>query len=281
MKLKDVLGPLDPDNDNPANMFPLDLCSTILFSLDSSKIGPTQDFISLLVRDFQDSVPYFLDKIYNSVLCMFSKFVKDPSLNKPSLPQSLRVFVVAIKFMLHRLSLPNYNMSYSTIRWSLTDTVEWISHQTFSTQEATAAMMVLNAIIAPCLDLLLSKDSDGSDWSRLCFGTILAYQSLTTVPPSAWSLCGLQPIVDFMTSHWNKPKSWADTFPSNAPCEVLTNLLANHIPVAFTVFLSNQCLQFLGNNMFHKASVSMVSIYVTGLSAMQQRLDGVLDAKTL
>ncbi|KAK0225026.1 hypothetical protein EDD85DRAFT_856183 [Armillaria nabsnona] len=60
----------------------------------------------------------------------------------------------------------------------------------------------------------------------------------------------------------------------------LTSLLAKRIPVAFTAFLENQCLQFLRNNIFREESVPMVSAYVAGIFAMQHGLGGAVDAAT-
>ncbi len=81
-----VLRPVDPDNDDPTNMVPLYLCSTILHSFKVLQSGLTQGFDSPLVLHFEDALPYYLDKIYERVLRMFVKFLKDPSLNDPSLP---------------------------------------------------------------------------------------------------------------------------------------------------------------------------------------------------
>ncbi|SJL04775.1 uncharacterized protein ARMOST_08145 [Armillaria ostoyae] len=258
---KDVFSPLDPDNDDHTNKFPLQICFAILSSFDASRKGVNKDFDSSLVLDVEDSVPYFLDKIYDLVLPMFSNFVKDPSLAEPSLPQSLRVFVAAIKFMLHKLSLPEYEISHSTIRWSLADAVEWIPHQTLSTQEASAVMVVLDDILTPSAVPPLKF---ASNWVRLCNGTVLAYPSLTTIAPSACSLGGIRSMVDFMTSQWDQTaEPWG----------------RNRIPVAFTVF-RDQCLEFLGTHTFHEASVPMVSAYVAGISAMQQGSDGAVDEAT-
>ncbi|SJL04778.1 uncharacterized protein ARMOST_08148 [Armillaria ostoyae] len=272
-----VFSPLDPDNDDHTNKLPLQLCFAIVDSFNASRKGVTKDFDSSLVLDFRHSVPYFLDKIYHLVLPMYSNFVKDPSLEDPSLPQSLRVFVAVIKFMLHRLSLPQYRMSYSTIR-PLAAAVEWFPHRTLSTQEASAVMMVLEDILAPCVVPPLNSDSD---WVRLCNGTFLAYRSLTTITPSACSLRGLRSMVDFMTSQWDQTEKWGqDVYKSDPACRALTDLLAKRVPVAYTAFLENQCLQFLGNHTFHEASVPMVSAYVAGISAMQHRSDGAVDEAT-
>ncbi|PBK62935.1 hypothetical protein ARMSODRAFT_558636 [Armillaria solidipes] len=196
-----VLRPVYPDNDDPTNMVPLYLCSTILHSFKALQEGLTQGFDAPLVLYFEDALPYYLDKIYERVLRMFVKFLKDTSLNDPSLPQSLRAFVAAIKFLLHRLSLPESNMSHTTIHKSLTEAVQWIHKQTLSSQEATAVMVMLEDIIAPGVVLPLNTESD---WSKLRYSGLLAYQSLTTIAPSACSLRGLRPIVDFIKSQWDK-----------------------------------------------------------------------------
>ncbi len=75
--------------------------------------------------------------------------------------------------------------------------------------------------------------------------------------------------------HWS-----GNTYQSDPACRVLTDLLAKHIPVAFTAFLENQCLQFLGNHTFHEASVPMVSAYLAGISAMRHGSDGAVDEAT-
>ncbi|KAK0442912.1 hypothetical protein EV421DRAFT_1806898 [Armillaria borealis] len=66
-------------------------------------------------------------------------------------------------------------------------------------------------------------------------------------------------------------------YESDTACRVLTDLLAKRVPRAFTVFLENQCLWFLGNHTFHEASVPMVREYVAGISAMQHGSDGAVD----
>ncbi len=202
IKSQDVLSPLDPDNDDYTNSFPLHLCSAFLRSFHISQYRLTQDFDSSLpVCDFRDSVPYFLDKIYPLVLRMFSQFVTDSSLADPLLPESLRALVAAVKFLLRRLSLPESDMSHPTICRSLFDAVWWICHETFTSQEATAVMMVLDDILAHCV---VPPFNLKPDWSKLCKDTILTYPSLTTVAPSACSLHGLQSMVDFMASQWDQ-----------------------------------------------------------------------------
>ncbi|PBK83754.1 hypothetical protein ARMGADRAFT_668406 [Armillaria gallica] len=283
MKSQDVLSPLDPDNDNHTNSFPLHLCSAFLHSFNTPQLPKAlmQDFdFSLPVYDFKDSVPYFLDKIYHLVLHMFSQFVTDSSLAEPSLPESLRAFVAVVKFLLHRLSLPESDMSHPTLRRLFVDVVWWIQDQTFTSQEATAVMMVLDDILAHCVVPPLNIDPD---WSMLCNLTIRIYSSLTTVAPSACSLHGFQSIVDFMASRWDQTNEqlWKGyAYQSDPACSRLTNLLAKHVPVAVTAFLENKCLQFLGNHTFHEASVPMVSTYIARISAMQHGSDGVVDEAT-
>ncbi len=281
IKSQDVLSPLNPDNDDHTNSFPLHLCSAVASaffrSFHMSKNGQMQDFDSSLpVCDFKSSVPYFLDKIYYLVFDMFSQFVTDSSLADPSLPESLRALVAAIKFLLHRLSLPESDMSHPTICGSLLNAFWWIRDQTFTSQEATAVMMVLDDILAHCV---VPPFNTKPDWSDLCNFTILAYPSLTTIAPSACSLHGLQSMIDFMASQWDQTDGqWiGDTYESDPACMALADLLATHIPVAVTAFLENQCLQFLGNHTFHEASVPMVSAYVAGISAMRHGSDGVVD----
>ncbi len=274
--LRDAFDPLDPDEDDHANMFPLNLCSAILHSFHTLPKGLTHDFNSPLVLDFKDALPYFLDEISDNVLRLFSPFVKHPSLSEPSLPQSLQLLVAAIEFLLHRLSLPEFNMSHTTICQSLTAAIRRIHYQNLSSQEAAALITVLEDIIAPCVIPPLNIESDCSD---LCHETILAYNSLTTITPSAYSSRGLQSIIDFMKSHWDQ--AWFFSYKSDTACRVLTDLLVKRIPVAFTVFHESQCLQFLGSHTFHDASVPMVSAYVAGIFTMQQGTDGTVDAKLL
>ncbi len=275
-----VLDPLDPDNDHHTNMFPVHLCSTLLNSFNTLTDGLMQDLNSPLVLDFEDALPYFLDKLYDDLLPMFSEFVKDPALSEPSLPQSLRVFVAAIEFLLHRLStLPVFDVFDTTIYPSLATAVQWIQHQTFSSQEATAVVALLEDILAPSV---IACRSINPDWGQLCSDAILAYDSLTAISPSVCSLRGLRSVVDFMTIYWSYDDHWRyQCYQSDPACRLLTNLLARRIPVAFTAFRESQCLQFLGNHTFHVASMPLVSEYVAGIAAMQQGSDGAVDAEIL
>ncbi len=117
----------------------------------------------------------------------------DPSFNEPSLSQSLRVFVVALKFVLHRLSLPEPDMSHADNFWSLFAVVEWIRSQTFSSREATAVITVLEDLLVYCD---VPPHNIEPNRNELLHYTIQAYQSLATIAPSACSLRGLQSIVD-------------------------------------------------------------------------------------
>ncbi|PBK83072.1 hypothetical protein ARMGADRAFT_677873 [Armillaria gallica] len=148
IKSEDVLHPLNPGNDDHTKSFPLHLCSVFLRSFRISQYL-MQDFdSSLLVCDFENSVPYFFDKIYHLVFRMFSRFgtnaypIGRRGGFESSLPQSLRAVVAAIKFLLHRLSLPESDMSHLTICQSLLDAVTWIHRQTFTSQEATAVKKI-------------------------------------------------------------------------------------------------------------------------------------------
>ncbi|KAK0458578.1 uncharacterized protein EV420DRAFT_1748062 [Desarmillaria tabescens] len=260
--------PVDPDTDDPANMFPLHLSSAILCSFDASRKGIIQDFNSPLVLRFKDALPYFVDKFYDDILLMFSKFVKDPSLGEPSLSQSVRVFAMAIEFLLHRLSLPQSDMSHTTICQLLTTAVGSIPGQTFSSQESTAIMTVLS-------DILVPRDASYivTSWQSLCQNTIRIYPYLTVLSPS---LHGLRSMFDFMTTNWDHTLSYS--YQSDTACWVLTDLLTKCIPGAFTAFLEKRCLEFLGNNTFHEASVAMVREYIAGILDMKHGLDGATDA---
>ncbi len=92
-------------------------------------------------------------------------------------------------------------------------------------------------------------------------------------------------MVDYMKSHWDEVAEQYHrveySYMSDPAYKVLTYLLAKRIPVAFTVFFQKQCLQFLGNHVFRKQSVVMVSAYIAGILAMQQESDRAVDAETL
>lgn len=74
-------------------------------------------------------------------------------------------------------------------------------------------------------------------------------------------------MVDFMTKHLDHRHRLHFYCHPGVACTVLTNLLAKRMPVAFTLFLGYQYLEFLGNHMFREASVPMVSEYVAGIFA--------------
>ncbi len=267
-----VFEPLDPGHDNHSNMFPLHICSAILKVFVTQASLVAQDFDLPLVLDFEDALPLFVDKIYEYILDMFSNFVKEPSLCEPSLPQSLRAFVAVIKFLLHRFPPPESNMPHTTIYRSLSFAIFGIPRRTFTSQEATAVITVLEDIIAFCVIQPLNIELNQG---LLCNDTIRAYQFLTTIAPSACSLRGLRSMIDFMTTHWDQ--DWQ----SDTAHEMLAHLLAKRIPVAFTAFLENQCLEFFGSHSFHKESVPFVREYVAGIFAWQHRPDGAVDVVTL
>ncbi|KAK0217644.1 hypothetical protein EDD85DRAFT_867996 [Armillaria nabsnona] len=263
MKNARVFRPLDPDDDNHANTFPLHLCSAILHSFKESKT-PKRDFNSPLVLSFKDALPFFLEHIYNDVLRMFSKFV-DPSIDK--LPLRQRVFVTAIKFLLHRLTLPNLSdASNNDIHNSISAALLYIQRST-SSEEATVFIPVLEDIMLPCV---VPPFNTSPLWNSIFWYIIDPYRSLASIAPSACSLRGPQSVVDLMTSRWDE----ANKVDSDVACGVLSDLLSKHIPAAYTVF-REQCLQFLGSHAFHGASVSMVSAYIAGIS------DGAVDDATL
>ncbi len=144
-------------------------------------------------------------------------------------------------------------MSHTAIHKSLTEAIQWIHKQMFSSQEATAVMVMLEDIIAPGVVLLLHTESD---WSKLRNDAFHAYQSLTTVAPSACSFRGLRSIVDFIKSQWDKTGYLS--YESDVACKVLTDLLTKRVPVASVAFLENQCLEFFESHTFHEASVPLV-----------------------
>ncbi|KAK0492155.1 hypothetical protein EDD18DRAFT_1184906 [Armillaria luteobubalina] len=272
---------LDPAKDDHTNMFPLHLCSVILESFRMLPQHPTYDFSSPIVLDFKDALPYFLNKICDNVLGMFSEFSKHPSLSDPSLPQSLKLIVVAIKFLCHRSSLPESTMSHTTICQSLNAVIPKImtteySFQDITSQEASALIVALEDIIAACLSPLHNMESD---WIDLCHDTIEVYYWQANNAPSTCSLSGLQSIADFMISCWDQIKD--ASYRSDTGCRLFTNLLKKHIPIAFTVFHESQCLPFLGSHTFHETSVSLVSVYITGILTMQQDSNGAMDAESL
>ncbi len=183
-----VLDPLDPDHDNHANTFPLHLCSVTLRSFDGSKKSPMQDFNSPSVLGFEDALPYFLEEIHDNVLNMLSEFM-DPSIDE--LSGLLRIFVAAIKFILHRLPLPDSSdISHEDICMSLSNAVGWIRRHrdTFSLPEALALVSALEDIMAPCV---VPPFNTRPEWNNLFRKIIDTYRSLAAVTPvrlfSAWS----------------------------------------------------------------------------------------------
>ncbi|KAK0186004.1 hypothetical protein F5146DRAFT_1068881 [Armillaria mellea] len=268
-----VFSPLDPDSDNHANIFPLHLCSTVLRSFRASQRGLKQDLTSPLALEFKDALPYFPDRIYDDVLNMLSKFIKDPPLDRSSLHKSLRVFVGTTEFLLHRLSLPDSDIFHTIILTSLTAAVNWASSQKFSSQDATAVITVLEGILVVCA-------THERDPRNVCYNTIHAYWYSLAISPSACSLRGLQLMVDFMTVNWEQhPES--NFYQSDIACWALADLLANRIPAVYVVFHETRCLDFFGSHAFHEASVRVISEYVAGISAMLRGRGGVMDATML
>ncbi|KAK0462436.1 uncharacterized protein EV420DRAFT_1524806 [Desarmillaria tabescens] len=198
-EIEDIFSPLDPDTYDHTNKFPLDLCSATLRLLSESKTNLTQGFDSPLLLDFLDALPYFLDEFYDRVLHMFSKFVKDPSLREPSLPQSLRMVAAIIKFLLHRLSFSESDMS---LYESLYTAVSWIMRQRFSSQETTPIMTILGDIP---VSFAIQEDLDLISYSQhmLRYITTSAYQSLAMMVPSPYPLRDLRSMVHYMTIHWD------------------------------------------------------------------------------
>ncbi|KAK0474766.1 hypothetical protein IW261DRAFT_1369069 [Armillaria novae-zelandiae] len=267
--------PLDPGHDNHSNMFPLHICSAILNVFGTHEVVVSQDFDLPLVVTFADALPHFFDEIYEHVFHMFSKFVKEPSLGDPSLPPSLRAFVVAVKFLLHTFPPSESNIfpsHHSTVYRRLRVAISGIPARMLSSQEATVVITVLEDIIASCA---IQSFSMVSDWGGLCNVTFRAYQSLTAIAPSAYSLRGLRSMINFMTIHWDQPRE------SDTACQVLTDFLKKRIKVAFTAFLENQCLQFLESHSFHVRVFPFVRGYVAGIFAWKHRTDGAMDDATL
>ncbi|KAG7453076.1 uncharacterized protein BT62DRAFT_45777 [Guyanagaster necrorhizus] len=60
--------PLDPDNDNHADLFLLWLCSAVLCSFDAPQKGLKQGFGCPLILEFSDALPCFPGRIYHHVL---------------------------------------------------------------------------------------------------------------------------------------------------------------------------------------------------------------------
>ncbi|KAK0438051.1 hypothetical protein EV421DRAFT_984489 [Armillaria borealis] len=272
--------PLDRDDDKHTNLFPLHLCSAILCSLEASQKGLEHDFASPLVLEFKDALAYFPGKIYDGVLSMIYQFVRDPPSGQSSLPQQLRVFAAAIEFLLHRLALPESDMSHTIIHYSLTSAVKWIGGQIISSTGATTVIPALEGILTA--SVLQGKDLHDveSRWNDLCHSTIFAYQDLITFAPSACSLRGLQSMFDFVTINWGY--EWFFSGGCDVSCSALADLLASRVPAAYAVFLGHRCLEFFGNHVFRSAvCIPVISEYVAGLSALSQGLDGTMDGAML
>ncbi|SJL11649.1 uncharacterized protein ARMOST_15055 [Armillaria ostoyae] len=207
--------PLDPDDDDHGNCSPF--------------ISAPQSYAHLTHRKRTSS--------------RISGVHWDPPLDWPSLPSSLRTFVVAVEFLLHRLALPESDLSLGIIHLSLTAAVEWIYDRTFAPQEAAAVIKVFEDILATEIILECSEEL----WqNKLAYNTIRTYRRCIIVSPSACSsVRSLQSIINFMTINWVHP--WfSDERQADNTCLMLVNLLANHIPAAYAVFPVNRCLEFFG-----------------------------------
>ncbi|KAK0473449.1 hypothetical protein IW261DRAFT_1423662 [Armillaria novae-zelandiae] len=260
------------DEDYDTNMFPLRFCSAILHSFGASPEDQIQDLNSPSALDFNRALPFFRHKIYDNILVMLSKFVQGPSLS-----QSQKVMLAAIKFLLHRLCLPECD-NRANICQTLTAAIQQIPGRVFSSQEATAFMVVFEDIITtPHISQLLNIESD---WFNLRENTIQAHHYLTDYAPSARSLHALQSTIDSMKSHWDQIGDFSP-YKSDTACRLLTDLLKRRDPVAFTVFHEMKCLPFLGSHNFHGASIPMLSEYISGISTMQHGSDENVDGATL
>ncbi|KAK0224964.1 hypothetical protein EDD85DRAFT_855940 [Armillaria nabsnona] len=264
----DVFSPLSPETDNDTNPFPVDLCTVLLASFGKSMEHPIQDFSSPIVLGFKDAVPYIHEEVHDNALQIFSDFIPDSLSGQlyASLSKPLKLLVVVMEFLLHRLALPESDNSHTIIRNLLIAAVKQLDGEMFSFREAATVIMVLEDILPTCF----IGDAPNAELTRneLCYNTILAYQHSITISPSACSLRGLQLMVDVITADCMH-KSGYQWYQSDIPCRVLAHLLANLIPNAYTVFLDKQCLQVFGNHSFHGTTVRVIREYVTGISAME------------
>ncbi|KAK0229069.1 hypothetical protein EDD85DRAFT_134812 [Armillaria nabsnona] len=264
---------LDPDNDN-TDMFPLDLCSAVLRSFGPSQRGLKHDFTSPLAVEFWEAVSYFPDEIYDNVLSMLSEFVRSPPSGQSSLLKPLRVFVVAVEFLLNRLSLPESDLSHTTIRLSLSSALQCIKLRQTSSLRVAAVIPVLEDILTAAI--IQHPRNIQSPWNQVCYDAVLAYSGTFTISPSTCSVRGLRSVVDFMTIDWDHPRSYF--YQSDVACWAMSSLLAARIPAAYDVFLNSQCLEFLGSHAFHTtSSFEVLAEYVCGIS----ELHGVMDAATV
>ncbi|SJL04929.1 uncharacterized protein ARMOST_08300 [Armillaria ostoyae] len=269
-----AFGALDPDNDNNTDMFPLDLCSAVLRSFGSSQSGLKQDFTSPLALEFSEAVCYFPEKIYDNVLSMLPKFARSPPSVQSSLLKPLRVFVAAVEFSIHRLSLPESDMSHTTIRLSLRSALQCIKLQQTSSLRVAAVIPVLEDILAAAI--IQHPRNIQSPWNQVCHDAVLAYSRTFMISPSTCSVRGLRSVVDFMTIDWDQPRS--HIYQSDVACWAMSSLLAARIPAAYDVFLDSQCLEFFGSHAFHTiSSFEVLAEYVCGIS----ELHGVMDAATV
>ncbi|KAK0455170.1 uncharacterized protein EV420DRAFT_585953 [Desarmillaria tabescens] len=272
--------PLDPDHNNHANTFPLHLCSAVLSSFSMLLWHSKHDFRSPLTLAFSDALPYLPYAIYNNVLTMLSEYVEDIPLYDSSLRKPWRALMVAtVKFLLHRLSLPESDLSHTTILDSLTAAVNAVWSPDFMSEEATAITTVLESILFACVTLERDQRNVDSPWNKLFYKTIEAYQYSLSFSPSACPLRGLQVMVDFMTINWKCPRH--HYCKTDTACHVLANLLENRVPAAYAVFHESRCLDFFGSHAFHDSSVRVISEYIAGIAAMLHGLVGIMDMDIL
>ncbi|KAK0493251.1 hypothetical protein EDD18DRAFT_415241 [Armillaria luteobubalina] len=285
---RDVFSFTDPDSDSPANMFLLHLCSAILCAFDAFQKGLKHDFTAPTTLEFKDALLYFSDDIYETIFYTLSQLAGESSSRDPLLSVHLRVFVAAIGFFRHRISLLSSDMSYNLIHTPLHSAIEWINAQTFSPREAIAITKTLEDILTACVTQKRDPRNVVSPWNGLSHNTILAYQSLKLKGKwRSYSLRGLQLTADVMTVYWGRIRGHSP--PSDIACSMLADALADCVPAAYAVFLQNQCLEFFRNRAFHMNSVRVVREYCTGIStaiaidaaALQQHVDYLYESQNL
>lgn len=263
----DVFSSLSPETDQHTNSFPVDLCSALLNSFNKSTAHSIHDFSSPIVLEFKDAVPYIHEEVRDDVLQMLSDFTPQSSLRGRRYVSSsklLKLLMVVIEFLRRRLTLFE---SDNLICSLLIIAVKLLDDETFSFQEATTVIIVLEDILPICF--IRDVGSTESKRNELCYNIILAYQHSITMSPSACSFRGLQLIVDVMTANW-ECGSCHQWYQSDIPCRVLAHLLANHIPDAYAVFLDKRCLEVFKNHSFHGASFRVIREYIAGIPALDQ-----------
>ncbi|KAK0474803.1 hypothetical protein IW261DRAFT_1610372 [Armillaria novae-zelandiae] len=177
---------------------------------------------------------------------MLSIFVRNPPSDWSSLPPSLKTFVVAVEFLLHRFALPESDSSRGIIHLSLSAAVEWIYNQTFTPQDSPAVIKVLEDII-------------------------LEYSRATTEQAVLRYYRGISALYYHLSFRLLLVHPWfSDECPADDTCLMLANLLAHHVPAAYAVFLVNRCLEFFGNRLFDVASTSVIGQYVAHIDHLHE-----------